>query len=423
MATSQRRRPQRDNNLISLNGHGCLSNSESDYSRKTRTRRIRKRPKNGLLIAVVVILGFFIIYVLCTVWAYLFLSQPRGNDWRGASPKTLGLDRPLNRGARHRMEVLSLRGNHALLQAQDTAFEAWKKTSHEMYLSVEERQIHFIFGLWDNDGDPSKPADQNMPLFFRRNLQVYQAQNPGWRIRTWFNRTEINSLVERWTSPQPQSESSLGMDDRQTIRQAWAVARPVQKADLFRYLLLHQFGGFYFDLDVVTSGNNTVEFFMKQVELDPRLHTAALFWEMGRLTPEEQAISAKEIVRRGLPEYKTRLSNYCLWSKPQSNLTKCAIQLASSRILYVQQHFNVTTIQQKIPATLYSSGPDVVTECAFGVRRSDEMHGTAAEATSNMDSEDEVLTRHMTKDRVLVVDPGPNLINGNTFSWRNAAAA
>jgi hypothetical protein len=191
---------------------------------------------------------------------------------------------------------------------------------------------------------------------------------------------------------------------------------------LFRYLLLYQFGGFYFDLDVVTSGNNTVAFFMDQVGLNPSLHTAALFWEMGRLTLQEQAKSAKEIVRRGLPEYRTRLSNYCIWSKPNSKLTKCAIELASSRILYVQKNLNFTTVQQRIPVTLYSSGPDVVTECAFGVRRSDEMDGTTTKSTM-MEEEDEVVKNHMTRDKVLVVDPGPNLINGNMFSWRNKLAA
>jgi hypothetical protein len=430
MVTTHRRpRPHQDSEEPPLNPLIFSTLREA----RTIPKMIRRRPNTSTVLMVVIVL--FVVIIWSLIAARLLLVNSPSQSKQTPRISLQQHSRPLHLGnvttfSKRQMQSPHLRGHQP--SPEDILFDSWKRNYHTTNLSMEDRQIHFVYGLWDtSDGDPNRPGksankhadNSNMPLSFRHNLQVYQAQNPDWIIHTWFNKTEIERLVALWTSPEhPPSASSFGRDQSQAIRHAWAVARPVQRADLFRYLLLYQFGGFYFDLDVVTSGNNTVAFFMDQVGLNPSLHTAALFWEMGRLTLQEQAKSAKEIVRRGLPEYRTRLSNYCIWSKPNSKLTKCAIELASSRILYVQKNLNFTTVQQRIPVTLYSSGPDVVTECAFGVRRSDEMDGTTTKSTM-MEEEDEVVKNHMTRDKVLVVDPGPNLINGNMFSWRNKLAA
>lgn len=425
VTTHRRHRLQQHTGHQPTNSSPPLVSSTERDTRKTQTA-IRRRP--NALVTLMVVSPFLVvlIWLLSAVRVYLLPSPPLLS-----SQKTGGL--PVQRldtqtmFSRHKRDYPALRGN---IPSKDSVFEAWKQSHHATNFSKEvDRQMHFVFGLWDSDADTQTGSSKStniiskMPLSFQRNLQVYQAQNPEWTIHTWFSKTEIEHVVELWTVPDLDPfESSFDQETRQKIRHAWAVARPVQQADLFRYLLLHQFGGFYFDLDVVTSGNNTVDFFMDQVGLNPSMHTAALFWEMGRLTPQEQAKSSKDVVRRGLPEYRTRLSNYCLWSQPRSNLTKCAIKLASSRIVDVQQRFNFTTVEQRIPATLYSSGPDVVTECAFGVRRYDDLDGTAIVSPIKED-EEEVVKNQMTKEKVLVVDPGPNLVNGNTFSWRNRLAA
>ena len=73
----------------------------------------------------------------------------------------------------------------------------------------------------------------------------------------------------------------------------------------------------------------------------------------------------------------------------------CAASLAMVRI----QRLAATPKTDE--SILYSSGPDVISECAYGVRDRDyqgQQVGTAD---------------------VLIVDPGPLLMNGNSFTWRN----
>eukprot|EP00527_Entomoneis_sp_CCMP2396_P006388 CAMPEP_0198155282 /NCGR_PEP_ID=MMETSP1443-20131203/69053_1 /TAXON_ID=186043 /ORGANISM="Entomoneis sp., Strain CCMP2396" /LENGTH=337 /DNA_ID=CAMNT_0043822027 /DNA_START=35 /DNA_END=1048 /DNA_ORIENTATION=+ len=272
----------------------------------------------------------------------------------------------------------------------------------------KERNIHFIFGLWDDD------VGKGLPVEFRRNLKAFERSNPNWRIFKWFRKPMIERYAKAWTV------GNSSKDDEGSFPstwKAWKVARPVQRADLFRYIMLWQMGGFYFDLDVEISGDNSVAALMKAVDLNPSIHTAALFYEKGRLTEEEAVWSAHDIGRDGLPEYRTRLSNYALWSRPRSKLMECAVQLATYRILKVSKED--LDLDSRLLATLYSSGPDVVTECAFGVREK----GFQGSAGRPLQDEEEVVQSNITKDKVLVKDPGPNIVNGNTFSWKNEKAA
>ena len=75
----------------------------------------------------------------------------------------------------------------------------------------------------------------------------------------------------------------------------------------------------------------------------------------------------------------------------------------------------------RVATTLYSTGPDVVTECAFGVRDADTPDLRIGRKPEN--EENIALRTHVTSQNVLVVDPGPLLRNGNTFSWKNGRAA
>mmetsp|Transcript_36312 Transcript_36312/g.75556 ORF Transcript_36312/g.75556 Transcript_36312/m.75556 type:complete len:341 (-) Transcript_36312:603-1625(-) len=301
-----------------------------------------------------------------------------------------------------------------LSQPFENALKHSRQFFHQPRVPEKERNIHFIFGLWEEETDP-KTVAQNMPPNFQRNLQIFEDHNPGWKIKKWFSKAEIEEHIQLWTKPS--NSTSGGKKRSYSVREAWRVASPVQRADMFRYLMLWKLGGFYFDLDVTCAGNNSVVELMKAVELDPSVHTAALFWERGRLDTFEQYESQLEPVRRGIPEYRTRLANYALWSRPGSKMMKCAIQLATYRIIKV--HKADHQLEERIPRVLYSSGPDVICECAFGVRDK-YFKGTSISIPQN---EDEVIRTRITTDNVLVVDPGPNLVNGNTFSWKNEQAA
>ena len=274
----------------------------------------------------------------------------------------------------------------------------------------KQRNIHFIFGLWD-DG-------RGMPRDFRMNFNLYEQNNEHWRIMKWFHKASIQQYVEKWIHPNATTTTSTSSDNVfENTWEAWQVARPVQQADLFRYIVLWKMGGFYFDLDVQITVQNSVDKLMEAVGLDPSFHTAAVFFEKGRLSEEEVEYSKWNPGRDGLPEYSTRLSNYALWSRPYSSLMECAIQLATFRILKLNQQD--LDWEARLSTTLYTTGPDIISECTMGVRE----RGFLGKGTKLQDEEEVVRSEITTDNHILVKDPGPNIVNGNSFSWKVPDAA
>ena len=104
-------------------------------------------------------------------------------------------------------------------------------------------------------------------------------------------------------------------------------------------------------------------------------------------------------------------------------------------------HFATTRIQHpkifrvervteaKEYAILWSSGPDVVTESAFGIRdtffedggeENDDRKGVGrGEGVASTLREG----RGITRDGSLIVDPGSLVVNANSFSWRGRGNA
>ena len=89
------------------------------------------------------------------------------------------------------------------------------------------RTVHFMYlGLW---GSP------DLPPAFAANLRAFRERNLGREVRLWGG-AEVDTLVR-------------GRLTREQAR-LYDAAAPIQRADLARYLVVLEHGGWYFDLDV-----------------------------------------------------------------------------------------------------------------------------------------------------------------------------
>jgi hypothetical protein len=259
-----------------------------------------------------------------------------------------------------------------------------------------DRAIHFVFGLW-SDG-------KAMPLRFQSNLGNWKAMNKDRPVHVW-NNTGCSALV---AARFPQYED------------IYHNSAPIQKADLIRYMIVFTYGGFYGDLDVECADHNNLSALFIKLQLSSE-HSALTFWEMGRLSKYTQSESASlHPVRRQIPEYRTRIANYAFWCKPGCGVLQRVLGLAMHR---VHRTRSVAANSEDIDyLILYTTGPDAFTEASIGIRDADysPLEGTAVVEGPVTEP---VEKRWLSPDQVLVVDPGPLLWNGNTFSWRGSAAA
>jgi hypothetical protein len=264
-------------------------------------------------------------------------------------------------------------------------------------IKPDENAIHFVFGLW-SDG-------KTMPTKFQSNLGAWKAANPSRPVHVW-NNTGCSALVQNHF---PEYES------------IYRSSAPIQKADLVRYMIILTYGGFYGDLDVGCVDSNNLGVLFQKLELGPT-HSAMTFWEMGRLSKASAIESARiHPIRRQIPEYQTRLANYAFWCKPGCALLKRVLGLAMHRVQRTRQRggHDASDVDYRI---LYTTGPDVFTEASIGIRDKDYTPPKSLAAHKGSGAEP-LEKRWLSPDQVLVVDPGPLLWNGNTFSWRGSSEA
>lgn len=73
-----------------------------------------------------------------------------------------------------------------------------------------------------------------LPDWVKKSVTSFRDKNPGCNHTLWSD-ADMNSFIE---TRYPQ------------LQEAWNALKPVQRADLFRYAVIHQFGGYYSDADV-----------------------------------------------------------------------------------------------------------------------------------------------------------------------------
>ena len=100
------------------------------------------------------------------------------------------------------------------------------------FATFEERTVHFIWGMWD---------DGELPTAWAVNMARWTALNPMWRTRLWL-RSSCEELVNMTGVPAE-------------WRDAYWSARPIQRADLVRLMIVYAHGGMYADLDARTAGS------------------------------------------------------------------------------------------------------------------------------------------------------------------------
>lgn len=195
------------------------------------------------------------------------------------------------------------------------------------------RVVHLVYGLWDGHA---------LPWRYRSTLGSWHRRHNSsrWDIVLW-NRSQAQSLIDRhypeWAS----------------IYKGYT--RPVQRADLLRYLILHRYGGFYADLDITC---------IRSLDglLEPASGPGMLLQVETVLTPEQAAeIGRSEPIRNGHTEVCERIANYFMASSPQNPILEEMLELVKQRShLPIQRDYDV----------LYTTGPDVVSEVVHRHRQS-----------------------------------------------------
>ena len=84
---------------------------------------------------------------------------------------------------------------------------------------------------------------------------------------------------------------------------------PVQKSDLYRYVIIFLLGGFYFDTDCFLTENPLEDLFIKAAATPFKVDAAVafVFGEHVLSDVDRAAVGRREPIRRGLPEGMTML--------------------------------------------------------------------------------------------------------------------
>lgn len=197
-------------------------------------------------------------------------------------------------------------------------------------------RAHFVYGLWD-------PVDK-MSNLYKKNMKLWQTQ--GWQVTLWTPK-EIDKLLERY--PQWQ-ELYLN----QTVRR-------VQKADIVRYLIVYDQGGFYFDLDCTPDKHNNLFQFLQHHHKNNNDNThPTMYYFVEHVMPKSytKTTAARYPIRKGKNELPTRIANYAFGC--QTRFHKSLIDIFDLICNRLQQQVDKLHLDDY--GVLYTTGPDVVTE-------------------------------------------------------------
>jgi hypothetical protein len=257
-----------------------------------------------------------------------------------------------------------------------------------------------------------------MPPKFQTNLNVWKDNNP-------------NSIaIKLWNAPQLEQ---LFQHHYPTVYPIYKHASPIQKSDMARYAILAHHGGWYFDLDAsihcgvkddgskrqrTTSNHclNDLTSLLSSSFFKPK-SSGTLFWERGPLSPTELLQSTHRPCRRKIPEYKHRLANYAMHAATVEGqrFFLNVLHAAACRVTTLQDL--ACSHKDQEYSVLFSTGPDVLTEVAYGNRRvwqqGDPVGNDKCVGLLPVRFEDNAHTHRMN-----VVDPKAMVLNANSFSWR-----
>jgi hypothetical protein len=180
--------------------------------------------------------------------------------------------------------------------------------------------LHFVFGLWDQGA---------LPELFTDNLETWKRSLPQLSVEVW-NRVECRRLLE----------------EHQEL--SWVRGlRPVQQADVLRLLIIHEYGGWYNDLDT-RPVRDAARVWETCCDKDVVVVTERLCdVESSRLTRHYR-------YREGVPEDPVRIANYSFAATRRNAFLRTCIRLAERRC-------------EQFPSgsddyyPIFTTGPDVIT--------------------------------------------------------------
>lgn len=186
-----------------------------------------------------------------------------------------------------------------------------------------QRIVHLVYGLWDDGPLPFR-------FWARVGSWLRHHPSPHWQVVLW---------------TRPQAEALIDAHFPELAPTYRAYQRPVQRADLLRYLLLYHYGGFYADLDIVCR-QSLSSLLQDQPSMVVQVETT--------LTPERcREIGQGQPIRQGRAELELRIANYFLGCRAGDPIMGEVIQLVQERShLPIRCDYDV----------LYTTGPDVVSE-------------------------------------------------------------
>jgi hypothetical protein len=160
---------------------------------------------------------------------------------------------------------------------------------------------HLCWGLWD---------DGPMPETFRQTADLWEAQ--GWTVRIW-QRAQMMELLHQHPD---------------VLAVCQALPRKVQWADLLRYLIVHEHGGLYSDLDCHPRPGTDLLAFIKE---SPGHH--AFFFVEEQYTEEfvNERCQRHLYVTQGVPEPCIQFGNFLFASIAKNPLILRILQAALDR--------------------------------------------------------------------------------------------
>jgi len=183
---------------------------------------------------------------------------------------------------------------------------------------------HFVYGLWD-----STP----IPEHYQKTIDAWKAQ--GWQVKVW-NRDMVNNLLERYP------------DIQSTYRK---LSRKVQCADLARYVIVFDEGGFYFDCDCEPSAERSLKNYMIYNQYD----ASSMFFIEHYATKRVMDITVHYPIRKNVREREMRLANFAFGCAANHPALKHIIDVVMARCAENPGKLDDYGI-------LYTTGPDAVTE-------------------------------------------------------------
>lgn len=183
---------------------------------------------------------------------------------------------------------------------------------------------HFVFGLW---------SDGPLPADYQATLDKWEQQ--GWTVRLW-NRSDVEELLTRYP-------------DVKAIYDQ--VPRNVQRADLARYVIILDQGGFYMDCDAGPKHFSLLNFVQKQKD------AGAFFFVEEILAQKWIDWRSKHYMREHIPEkYPEKICNFLFGSEAGHPATQAILDEALRRCnMFLGQEVDDLGV-------LTTTGPEVTTD-------------------------------------------------------------